>query len=353
MRTARSVGSGILTHNLADAKLQRQPVFALPLMGYVAQQAAHRQGIARLLALAQAQLQFLHVAVGGVVAQGRAIDHFAIEGAAEQSPHFSTAVGPEQVVERVESQQCGVFQAKSALPGRVGIHELPRRAERGDHFAGVLEKVPIPLLRLAQGLLLVEDRRLVERHRDQSRRRAVAIAQRGDVQGNRNQRAVLAPQLRVEAGHLTGRKRTDALHELDQLIFRRGFRHSARAAKLQYFLDQPQSLAGSQNLPGICHLHQFAGMVAEEPFGGGIQVSKPAIESGSNYHGAGRIEHIFQRFGNVFDGSRRGWRDPGQKAQRNHRSRRSRCGHQQLIGNRPGEEPRGNCCQGQQQGDRG
>ena len=53
---ARGLARRILAHNLAYGQLQSQPVLALLLLRDVAEQAADRQGMARFLAPAQAQL---------------------------------------------------------------------------------------------------------------------------------------------------------------------------------------------------------------------------------------------------------------------------------------------------------
>ena len=55
---------GVFTHDLADHQLQSEAMLALLLLGDVAQQATHGQWISGFLALAQAQLQFQHAAVG-------------------------------------------------------------------------------------------------------------------------------------------------------------------------------------------------------------------------------------------------------------------------------------------------
>ena len=68
-------------------------MLALLLLGYVAQQATHREGIAGLLPLAQAQFQFQYAAVGSVVAQWSAVNLLAIQGAADERGHFSAALG--------------------------------------------------------------------------------------------------------------------------------------------------------------------------------------------------------------------------------------------------------------------
>jgi hypothetical protein len=97
-------------------------VFALLLLGHVAQQAAHRQGIAGLLPLAQAQFKFQHAAIGRMVAQGRAIHRLAIQGAAEERTHLAAARRKE-MFEGIQFQQRGCVLAEAALPGRIGIQE--------------------------------------------------------------------------------------------------------------------------------------------------------------------------------------------------------------------------------------
>ena len=72
------------SNDLADGKLKGQPIFALLLLGYVAEQAAHRQWNAGLVAPAQAQLQLEEAAVGRMVTQRSALDHLAIQRAAEE-----------------------------------------------------------------------------------------------------------------------------------------------------------------------------------------------------------------------------------------------------------------------------
>ena len=69
--------------DLADDQLQRQAVFALLLVGHVAQQAANGERIAGLLPLAQIQFELEDAAVGSVVAQRGAFNRLAVEGAAE------------------------------------------------------------------------------------------------------------------------------------------------------------------------------------------------------------------------------------------------------------------------------
>ena len=135
-----------LAHDLAHHQLQRQAVLALLLLGHVAQQAADGERIAGLLPLAQAQLQFQYAPVGCVVAQRGAVNRFAVQGAAEQRSHLGTATGPEQLLKRFQCQQRGMVQAKTPLPGGIGVQKSSRRAQRGDHLAGVLKQVAVTLL---------------------------------------------------------------------------------------------------------------------------------------------------------------------------------------------------------------
>ena len=175
-------GGGVFAHDLADHQLQRQAVLALLLLGHVAQQAADGERIAGLLALAQAQLEFQHAAIGGVVAQRGAVDRLAIERAAKERGDFGAAAGAEQLIEGFEVEQRGVVVAEAALPGRIGVEKRARRAERGDHLARVLEQIAIALLRFAQRLLLAQGGALIHGHGHQAaraRRRRRAARRRG------------------------------------------------------------------------------------------------------------------------------------------------------------------------------
>ena len=96
---ARRLDRCVFPHNLAHRELQRQPVFALLLLGNVAQQAAHRQRNARLLPPAQAQFQIQHAAVRRIVAQRRPLHRLAIQRAAEKRGHLAPGTGREQVLE--------------------------------------------------------------------------------------------------------------------------------------------------------------------------------------------------------------------------------------------------------------
>ena len=107
-------GGSVFTDDLAHHQLQRQAVFALPLLGHIAQQAADSERISGLLPLAQAQLQLEHAAIGGVIAKGGAVDDFAIKGAAEKRGHFTAATGGEQLVERIQSRAARVVFAEAA-----------------------------------------------------------------------------------------------------------------------------------------------------------------------------------------------------------------------------------------------
>ena len=80
-----NLGRGVLAHDLADDQLQGEAVLALVLLGHIAQQAAHGQGIAGLLALAEAQFEFQDAAVGSVVAQRRAVHRLAVRGRGENT----------------------------------------------------------------------------------------------------------------------------------------------------------------------------------------------------------------------------------------------------------------------------
>ena len=161
-------GGRALAHDLAHHELQRQAMFALLLLGHVAQQAAHGQRIAGLLPLAQAQFELQDAAVGGVVAQRGALHRLAVQGAAKERGHLGAATRPKEIFKRIQRQQRRLVQAKASLPCGIGIQEAPRRAQRGNHLAGVLKQVAIALLRLAQVLLLVQGGGLVHGHGHQA-----------------------------------------------------------------------------------------------------------------------------------------------------------------------------------------
>jgi hypothetical protein len=124
MRMTATSGS-IFAHDLADHELQGQAVFALLLLGDVAQQAAHGEGIAGLLALAQAQFQF-QMRPSGVWWRSGARSIASPSRARRKSAATSPRqLGPKEILKGIESQQGGIVQAEASLPGGIGIEELP------------------------------------------------------------------------------------------------------------------------------------------------------------------------------------------------------------------------------------
>ena len=141
----------------------------------------------------------------------------------------------------------------------------------------------------------MQGRGLVQRHHRQPGELAGSIAKGGDVHRDGEQNAIFAAQLRVEAGHLAGRKSANAVQI---------GRHSARGCRLRrpldaakpfHLRDQARSLAGSQNLHRAPLVHQIGGMVAQQALRGGVHVGQPAIQPNGRYHGAGRVEQFLQR----------------------------------------------------------
>ena len=87
----------VFSDDLAYHELQGEAMLALLLLGHVTKKAANCEGIAGLLALAQAELKLEHAAVGSVVAQGGAVDTLSIEGAPEVRSDLATASGREEL----------------------------------------------------------------------------------------------------------------------------------------------------------------------------------------------------------------------------------------------------------------
>ena len=184
-------------------------------------QAPYREWVAGLLPLAEAHLEFQHPPVRSVVAQRIAVDHLAVEHAAKQAGDLRAAAWPKEFLNGVQRQQAGVIETEDPFPGRIGIEELPARAQRGDHFAGVLEQVAIAFLGFAGRLLLAQRRTAVERHHHQAFHGSTAVTQRRNVQGYRQDGTVLAAELRFEAGNLAGRQRAHRIHQCRQSFLRR------------------------------------------------------------------------------------------------------------------------------------
>ena len=102
----------IFADDLADHQLQGQAVFALLLLGDIAEQAANGERIAGLLPLAEAQFQFQDAAIGGVMAQRCPVHHLAIEGAAKERGHFGAAAVAEELFKGIEFEQFGISWPK-------------------------------------------------------------------------------------------------------------------------------------------------------------------------------------------------------------------------------------------------
>ena len=116
------------------------------LVSDIAEKAADGQGVARVLTLAEAELEVKDSSVRGVMSQGRAIDGFAIECAAKECGDIAAYRGQEELFERVELEECVAVFSEEALPGGIGIEEAARRAERRDHLAGTFEEVTVSFL---------------------------------------------------------------------------------------------------------------------------------------------------------------------------------------------------------------
>ena len=180
------LGGDVFAHNLTDDELQREPVFALFLLGDVPEQAAHGEGIAGLLALAQAELEIEDAAIGGAVTERGAVDRIPMKDAAEEVGRFAAAIGPKELLEGFKAQQGGIVVAETAFPGRIGIEEAARGAECGDHLAGILEEVAVSLLGLKQCLFLPQGRALVDGHGYQAGDRAGGVTPGGDLKRYRD-----------------------------------------------------------------------------------------------------------------------------------------------------------------------
>ena len=72
-------------------------MLALLLLGDFAQEAADGKRISGFLTLAEAQLKVENAAVRGVVAEGRAVDGFAIESPAKECRYFAASGGLEEL----------------------------------------------------------------------------------------------------------------------------------------------------------------------------------------------------------------------------------------------------------------
>ena len=131
---AGNIGGSVFAHDLAHHQLQRQAMLALLLLRHLAHQATNRQRIARLLPLAEAQLELHDPPIVGVVAQQRSVNLLAIQGPQKQRCNFGPATGAEQIFEG-HLAQLGDFSSEAALPCRIGIQKLARRAQRGNHLA--------------------------------------------------------------------------------------------------------------------------------------------------------------------------------------------------------------------------
>ncbi len=271
---ARGLARRVFPYDLAHGKLQRQPVLALLLLGHVAQQAAHRQRNARLLAPAQAQLQVQYAAVGCMVAQRRALHGLAVQRAAEQRRRLGPHVRGKQILEGMKILKPRGVHSEAALPRRIGIEKLSCRAERGQHLGGVLEEVAVPLLRLALHLLAVQDRALVHGHGHRAGKLARRIAQRRDVQRHGQNHAILAAHPRIEAGHHAGRQRTHAIQIGGYAPGRRGVRRPIRVAELLHLRQQPLRLTGGKNVHCPPQIQEIHGAVAQQSLGRGIAIDQ-------------------------------------------------------------------------------
>ena len=232
-----------------------------------------------------------------MVAEGRTVHRLAIEGAAEERGHLAGATGLKELFKRIERKERGIVPGEASLPGRIGIQELSRRAERGNHLAGVLEQVAIAFLRLALGLVLAHGRALVHGHGHQADDGGVGVAQGGDMERDGDQSAILAAQLSLKAGYAAGRQTAQAFHAGSHAEGGGGRGRSVEAAKLFHLRNQAHTLAGSQNLHGAPLLHQFIGVVAQQAFGGGVGVGEVAIEADGDHTRAGRVQQISERLG--------------------------------------------------------
>jgi hypothetical protein len=292
---------GVFAHDLADHQLQGQAVLALLLLGHVAQQAAHGQRIAGLLPLAQAQFQFQYAAVGCVWRKD-ARSTTRRPGRGGRGPPLRRGWRAKELFKRIEGEQSGSsVQAEASLPGGIGIEKLSRRAERGDHLAGVFEEVAIPLLRFAERLLLAQGRALVHGHGDQAGERASLVAQGGDVEGNGDEQA---PSLRRNCAsklgtRLGGRSRTHsnrrpcARQEWSPAVFqcRRAFPSRQPGAHLRREPESP-------SWPTLSSVPR-RGSPACVPRR--IRVGEPAVEVDGHHPGADGVERAWGNEGHRMD----------------------------------------------------
>ena len=109
------------------------------------------------------------------------------------------------------------------------------------------------------------------------------------MQRDGNSSAVLAPQLRIEAGHHAGRQGAHAINIGGHAAGGRGFRRSLDAAELLHLRNQARAFSGSQHVGRAPLLHQVGGIVAQQALGGGIDIGEAAIEADGD-HCAGPAE---------------------------------------------------------------
>ena len=190
----------------------------------------------------------------------------------------------------MQSQHRGAFQPKVLSPCRIRIKKLAGRAERGNHLAGVLEKIAVSLLRLALCLLALRNGALFHGYGHHACELGRGAAKCRDVQCDRDDCAVFVEHLRIEAGHHAGRQHAHAGQVRGHAPRRRRVRRPAYVTELLDLRYQPLALSRRQDCGLAPQLRQLRGTVAQQPFRGGIRVEQLAVEIHGHNRRSRRVE---------------------------------------------------------------
>ncbi len=158
---------------------------------------------------------------------------------------------------------------------------------------------------------LGNSRTLIHGYSHQAAKLPRGIAQRRDVDCDRNNFAALAAGLDVKAGHDTGRQHTHTIKIGSKAGSRCRFKLGVDVAELSHFGQQAIGLAGRQNsrLHLAGYVQQLRCVVAEEALHGRIAVDEAALGIDGDHRRAGRVQQRFQPLANDrqrFHGLRRG-----------------------------------------------
>ncbi len=110
-------------------------MLALFLLGYVADHALHGHRLAGSTPLVQTHLQFLQVAIGGLVAQRRTVNRLTFQRAAQQRRRVGTAVRGESLLKELTLRLRLRATYEAPLPRRVYVEETPGQVQGSDHLA--------------------------------------------------------------------------------------------------------------------------------------------------------------------------------------------------------------------------